>query len=81
MPEKRPTRLTKLTEALSVLDDNALLDAWKAAVAMCESARSSRNGDGPSLRAATCESVAAARFGAGRHIKLYARRYGEPPQA
>lgn len=80
MTGKREARLTGLTRALTALDDNALLDAWKAAVAICQTAKPSRNGDEPGLRAAMCEGVAADRFGAGRHVALYAIRQGKSPQ-
>ncbi len=81
MTSKREARLARLTQALTALDDNALLDAWKAAVTICQAARPSRNGDEPGLRAAMCEDVAANRFGAGRHVALYAIRHGTESQA
>ncbi len=81
MTSKREARLARLTQALTALDDNALLDAWKAAVTICQAARPNRNGDEPGLRAAMCEDVAANRFGAGRHVALYAIRHGTESQA
>ena len=78
---KGEARLTKLTRALTALDDNALLDAWKVAVTVCRTAKPGRNGDEPGLRAAMCENVAASRFGTGRHLAFYAIRHGKSPQA
>ena len=82
MTGKREARLAQLARALATLDDAALLDAWKEAVAIREAGRATgRSGDEPGLRATVCEDVAAAWFGTGRHVALYATRHGLMPRA
>ena len=82
MTGKREGRLAQLAKALATLDDAALLDAWKEAVAIRHAGRpTGRNGDAAGLRAAICEASAAERFGADRHVALYRIRHGVVPQA
>ena len=81
MTGKRQARLVQLARALAALDDDALLDAWREAVAIREAGRTTgRSGDEPGLRATVCEDVAAQRFGAGRHVELFATRHGLVPR-
>lgn len=79
MAKDREKRLAGLTRALTALSDNALLDAWKAAVAIRHAARAARNGDEAGLRAAICEGVAERRFGQGKHTRAYEARYSASP--
>ena len=62
MTGKREARLAQLARALATLDDAALLDAWKEAVAIREVGRTTgRSGDEPGLRATVWEDIAAVR--------------------
>ena len=77
MTDDRSTTDPEQWRALMALSDDALLLAWNQADAACQAAR--RQGAGlhdAMLWRTLIEGAAPSRFGVGRHLERYRRRYG-----